>query len=132
MAKILLVEDDASERTALTWLLEKDDHKVRSVHDARLALEILNKEEPFDIAIVDLGLYPSPSNPAVGVQFCRDLNTQAPDLPIIVITGMVSRKDLEERCVGIKNLRGFYPKPLDFMGIRQKVKEITHANRGET
>jgi len=129
MAKILLVEDNPTELRALEWLLGKrDGHDVYIADKDKIAIHIFKEDKPFDIAIIDLGLSPFPNNPEIGFQLCKDLIEQEPELPIIIVTGIVVKEDLEERSKEIKNVRAFYPKPLDFVGIRNKVKEITSHN----
>jgi len=129
MAKILLVEDNPAELIALRVLLgRKDGHEVCTAEGYSLALQIFKEGKPFDIAIIDLELVPGSGNP-IGFQLCEDLIEQEPELPIIIITGLPEKKKLKARSKGIKNVCAFYPKPLDFVELRKKVKEITTHNK---
>jgi len=126
MAKILLVEDNPTELIALEMLLsKKDGHDVCTANEASLALEIFKEEKPFDIAIIDLMLISASGYSGSGFELCQTLIKQDPELPIIIITGVVNEEYLNELSRRIKNVRAFYRKPLNSVGLRKKVKDIT-------
>jgi len=129
MAKILLIEDNPAELIALEMLLsKKDGHDVCTANEVSLALEIFKEEKSFDIAIIDLELIAGSVNP-IGFQLCQYLIEQEPEIPIIIITGLLEQGKLEARSKEIRNVRAFYRKPLDFVGLRKKVTEITSHDK---
>jgi two-component system NtrC family sensor kinase len=78
--KILVVDDDASHRDALTQLLQRDGHEVAAVGDGMAALARLRGPRPgFDVVLADLqmpqlggrGLYEqlAEANPQVARRF---------------------------------------------------------------
>ena len=80
---LLIVEDDASQRTAIVSLIGNGDVKSTAVGTAREALELLSTER-FDCMVLDLGL-PDMTGFAFIEKVKRDLGLV--DLPIIVYTG---------------------------------------------
>jgi PAS domain S-box-containing protein len=82
--EILLVEDNPGDADLIGELLPRDGAVSFEVkHAARLstALELLGAEH-FDLVLLDLGLPDS-----VGLDTVRAVLRQAPDLPIVVVTG---------------------------------------------
>jgi len=52
--RILLVEDDFTQRVLLTVMLKRDGYEVAEVVDANEALSMLNKDKRFDLVICDV------------------------------------------------------------------------------
>lgn len=79
MAQLLIIEDDADIRSALSRALTSRGHGVRSAPDALSALALIDKENP-DLVVLDLGL------PDLdGLQLLRMLRAVNP-VPVIVAT----------------------------------------------
>lgn len=53
MAKILLIDDEASIRAALKEILEYESHEVTALDQAEAALKMLN-EQSFDLIMSDI------------------------------------------------------------------------------
>ncbi|MFE0654436.1 response regulator transcription factor [Streptomyces sp. NPDC059534] len=86
MAKVLLVEDDPSVRSALHRCLSDASYTVRDHGTALGALRAV-LDEPFDVMVLDLGL------PDLdGLEMLRMLRTVS-DIPVVVVT---SRHDERE------------------------------------
>lgn len=84
--RILLVEDDELFRLGLQVRLEREAgiEVVAEAEDGETALE-LAKQQAFDLVLLDIGL------PGLGgVETCRQLKQNQPQLPILVLT---SRSD---------------------------------------
>ncbi len=80
--KILLVEDDELFRLGLRVRLQQElDLEVTAeAEDGETAVE-LSKSQPFDIAVLDIGL------PGLGgVEACRQIRQLCPNLPVLVLT----------------------------------------------
>ncbi|MEZ4408691.1 MAG: response regulator [Polyangiales bacterium] len=88
---LLIVEDDAAQRTAIVSLIGNGDVKSTAVGTAREALELLSTER-FDCMVLDLGL-PDMTGFAFIEKVKRDLGLV--DLPIIVYTGRELSPDEE-------------------------------------
>jgi two-component system response regulator HydG len=79
--RVLLVDDEASTRTALSRLLERTGYDVDAVPDGGAALERLG-EVPPDLVVTDLDM------PVMnGLELLAALRERARDLPVIVVTG---------------------------------------------
>jgi len=84
---LLLVDDDPLIAESLGFLLKK--HYQVMVADSRLkAIESLTKEacSP-DIALIDLGLPPTPHKPDEGFELVKELIAQPGDMKILVLSG---------------------------------------------
>lgn len=91
---ILVVDDDAMNRTLLSKSLEQRGHAVTTAEDGRRALELL-RSEPFDVVLLDV-LMPDVDGYEVLTQMKDDPRLQ--HLPVIMITAL---DDIEStvRCI---------------------------------
>lgn len=92
--RILLVEDDELFRLGLLVRLQKEsDIKiVAEATDGETAIEFVNQHQP-DVVLLDVGL------PGIGgVEACRQIKQQHPDLPVLILTSH-SQKQLIERLI---------------------------------
>lgn len=95
--QILLVEDDELFRLGLSTRLqqEEDLNIAAEAEDGESAIELAN-QKPFDIVVLDVGL------PGIGgVEACRQIKQQQPNLPVLVLTSH-SQKPLIARLVEAK------------------------------
>lgn len=79
---ILIVDDDASLLAMFARVLERAGYAPKSTQNAEHALDWLGEYE-FDSVVTDLSM---PGMP--GLEFIRKARTRAPDVPIVVITGV--------------------------------------------
>ncbi len=91
--RLLLVEDDELLVRRLKPALEQAGYAV-DVADNGIDAQFLGEEEPFDAAILDLGL---PDRP--GLEVLRRWRDQGNDLPVVVLT---ARDAWHERVDGLK------------------------------
>jgi two-component system, NarL family, response regulator len=92
--KILLVEDDELFRLGLQVRLQREPEIEILVEakDGETAIDLV-KQQPFDLVLLDIGL------PGMGgLETCRQLNQDYPQLPILVLTSR-SEKPLIARLV---------------------------------
>ncbi len=91
MAKILIVEDEASLNEAYTIILNKQGHTVTSTSNGLQALEAIKKKAP-DLILLDLRM------PEMdGVEFLENLQptTNYPKIKIIVFSNYDVQKDID-------------------------------------
>lgn len=80
MLRTLLVEDDELFRLGLRMRLQEAGLEVTEAEDGEQAIELANQHQ-LDIVLLDVGL------PGIGgVEACRLLKQQHPNLPILVLT----------------------------------------------
>ena len=80
--KILLVEDDELFRLGLSVRLQKEPDLtiIAEAEDGETAVELAERH-PADLVILDVGL------PGIGgIEACRQLKQQQPNLPVLVLT----------------------------------------------
>ncbi|MFZ9075857.1 MAG: response regulator [Ilumatobacteraceae bacterium] len=87
MATILLVEDDAGIRAALSLALEDEGYEMLQAPDGRTGLAMVAGEHP-DLVLLDLRL-PDIS----GFEVCREIRAKS-NLPIIMVTAQTDTHDL--------------------------------------
>jgi two-component system, chemotaxis family, chemotaxis protein CheY len=81
MAKILIIDDDASIRALLVAILEEENHELREADDGRKGLQMF-REEPADLVITDV-LMPEKD----GVELIMELKEIDPEAKIIAMSG---------------------------------------------
>ena len=80
--RILLVEDDELFRLGLQVRLQQESglQIAAEAEDGETAIELAN-QQPFDVVLMDVGL------PGIGgIEACRQIKQQQPNLPVLVLT----------------------------------------------
>ena len=78
---VLLVDDDATFRKALSRALDRRDHRVEAAGAGSEALTLADHED-FDAAILDLKM------PGMdGIELMHELRSRHADLPVVILTG---------------------------------------------
>jgi len=81
MSNILLVDDEKSVRKTMQTFLQQKQYEVEVAAEADKAIQLL-KDKSFDVAVVDIIL------PRVnGLEVLKQIQTLAPDVQVIIITG---------------------------------------------
>ncbi|TMK58159.1 MAG: response regulator transcription factor [Actinobacteria bacterium] len=124
-ARILLVDDEQSIQTLLSYPLRKDGYHVTSALDGHEALRRF-EEGRFDLVILDLML------PQLnGVEVCRALRSRS-QVPIIMLTAKGSETD---KVAGLEvGADDYITKPFSMREFRSRVKAALRRSRmgGET
>src|SRR3954447_4486544 len=80
--RVLVVDDDPTVSDVVRRYLEQDGCRVRLVGDGLAALDAVAAEVP-DLVVLDLMM------PGIdGLEVCRRLRRQTPDLPIVMLTAL--------------------------------------------
>src|SRR5580658_4573754 len=111
---ILIVEDEASIRDALSKVLQNEKYEVFSAENGREAVEKF-KMKKMDLVVLDLGLPVKD-----GWQTIQWLTRVNPHLPVIIITGRCNQREPAEK-MGAQVLM---EKPLDVPRLLQLIREL--------
>ncbi|MDR3359063.1 MAG: response regulator transcription factor [Bifidobacteriaceae bacterium] len=87
MTDLLLVEDDETQREALSFLLEREGYQVRSVADGGEAMAAFDAREP-ELVLLDLMIPVMP-----GTEVCRRIRLKS-DVPVIMLTAKSDEADV--------------------------------------
>ena len=118
--RILLVDDEQSIQTLLSYPLRKDGYHVTSAQDGREALQRF-EEARFDLVILDLML------PKLdGVEVCRELRSRS-QVPIIMLTAKGSETDKVAGREG--GADDYITKPFSMREFRSRVKAALRRSR---
>src|SRR3954452_12003901 len=119
-ARILLVDDEQSMQTLLSYPLRKDGYHVTGAHDGSEALERFD-EARFDLVILDLML------PKLdGVEVCRHVRSRS-HIPIIMFTAKGSETD---KVAGLEvGADDYITKPFSMREFRSRVKAALRRSR---
>jgi DNA-binding response OmpR family regulator len=119
-ARILLVDDEQSIQTLLSYPLRKDGYHVTSALDGAEALRRF-EEGRFDLVILDLML------PHLnGVEVCRQLRSRS-QVPIIMLTAKGSETD---KVAGLEvGADDYITKPFSMREFRSRVKAALRRSR---
>jgi DNA-binding response OmpR family regulator len=112
-ARILLVDDEESIQTLLTYPLRKEGYEVVSARDGSEALERF-AEDHFDLVVLDLML------PGLdGIEVCRRMRARS-QVPIIMLT---ARDDEFDKVLGLEiGADDYVTKPFSVREFRSRVK----------
>ncbi|HVY78608.1 MAG TPA: response regulator transcription factor [Solirubrobacterales bacterium] len=118
--RILLVDDEQSIQTLLSYPLRKDGYHVTSAQDGREALQRF-EEARFDLVILDL-MMPKLN----GVEVCRELRSRS-QVPIIILTAKGSETD---KVAGLEvGADDYITKPFSMREFRSRVKAALRRSR---
>ena len=119
-ARILLVDDEQSIQTLLSYPLRKDGYHVTSALDGGEALQRF-EEGRFDLVILDLML------PRLdGVEVCREMRSRS-QVPIIMLTAKGSETD---KVAGLEvGADDYITKPFSLREFRSRVKAALRRSR---
>ncbi len=84
MAKILLVDDEASIVSVLSSLFKIEGHEVTSTLSGEEARDFIGKE-PFDLLLSDISM-----TPVNGMELLRLAHDKAPSMPVIMLTAFAT------------------------------------------
>ncbi len=112
-ARILLVDDEQSIQTLLSYPLRRDGYEVVQVSDGRQALDRF-EEEPFDLVVLDLML------PKIdGLEVCRRLRSHS-SVPIIMLT---AKSEEIDKVVGLElGADDYITKPFSLREFSSRIK----------
>jgi DNA-binding response OmpR family regulator len=124
-ARILLVDDEQSVQTLLSYPLRKEGYHVTSALDGREALDRF-AEGRFDLVILDLMLPKLDGVPFDGVEVCRQLRRRS-QVPIIMLTAKGSETD---KVAGLEvGADDYITKPFSMREFRSRVRAALRRSR---
>ena len=115
MKHAVIVDDNDSFLRFLSFYFAREDFKVTSTTQGRELLGILRMGRP-DVVLLDRNL-PDWD----GMALCRKIKTHFKDIPVLMFTGEIEEKGLEETA------DDFLPKPFPIDLLLSKVKDICHC-----
>ncbi len=112
-ARILLVDDEQSIQTLLSYPLRKEGYEVVQATDGRQALDRF-EEQPFDLVVLDLML------PRIdGLEVCRRLRSKS-SVPIIMLT---AKSEEIDKVVGLElGADDYITKPFSLREFSSRIK----------
>jgi DNA-binding response OmpR family regulator len=112
-ARILLVDDEQSIQTLLSYPLRKEGYDVVHATDGRQALDRF-EEQPFDLVVLDLML------PKIdGLEVCRQLRSRSA-VPIIMLT---AKSEEIDKVVGLElGADDYITKPFSLREFSSRIK----------
>jgi len=119
-ARILLVDDEQSIQTLLSYPLRKEGYDVVQATDGRQALDRFD-EQAFDLVVLDLML------PKVdGLEVCRRLRNRS-SVPIIILT---AKSEEIDKVVGLElGADDYITKPFDLEEFLARVQAVLRRAR---
>jgi DNA-binding response OmpR family regulator len=124
-ARILLVDDEQSVQTLLSYPLRKEGYQVTPALDGREALDRF-AEGRFDLVILDLMLPRLDGVPLDGVEVCRQLRKRS-RVPIIMLTARGSEAD---KVAGLEvGADDYITKPFSMREFRSRVRAALRRSR---
>jgi signal transduction histidine kinase/ActR/RegA family two-component response regulator len=127
--RILLAEDNGTNRLVVTRMLERMGHRVDSVSNGREAAEAV-QSFPYDLVLMDM-MMPEMDGLAA-TQAIRSLPTAAAKVPVVGLTANVLTTD-EDACRAA-GMNGFLTKPVTSDRLAEAIAQIigTHAEANRT
>ena len=125
--RLLLVDDDPLITESLAFVLAPD-FEIACARDRQSAVAAVREMPgPPDLALIDLGLPPSPHLPNEGFKLIGDLLAHAPDVRIVVLTGQNEESNARRaRALGAADL---VPKPCEPDDLRTLLKKVLSSGK---
>ena len=120
LPSLLIVDDDSLIRDSLRLALS-DNFEVHLAENRKQAVNLLRAmETPPRLALVDLGLPPTPHRPTEGFRLIGELLAYSPDIKIIVLSGQ--DEDSNARHARTLGATDFIAKPCSPEGIKAQLQ----------
>ena len=120
MAKIVVMDDEASVRNVLEIALKRAGHEVITYEDAAPALAEVNWDE-IDLVLTDLVM------PTPGDQFVLILQQEDVDVPVMVLSAHLTDARVEYlRELGVTRIM---EKPFEIKALLESVREMLEKGR---
>ena len=117
MAKIILMEYDATTRQAYAMMLRSAGHTVQEAVDGREGIQLV-KDDQFDVAILDL-MMPERD----GIEVLRFIKHQCPDLKTLIVSSSVDFLPI----VGGLGADRLLPKPISSQQLIDTICELMES-----
>jgi DNA-binding response OmpR family regulator len=123
VARVLVVDDDTTVAEVVVGYLERAGHAVVSVADGPSALDAVRTAPP-DLIVLDLML------PGVdGLEVCRRVRAEHPDLPVIMLTALGEEED---RIAGLEvGADDYVTKPFSPRELALRVDSVLRRTRND-
>jgi len=115
--KILILEDNPTNRTIICRQLEKLGHQVEAVENGRQGF-LLATTKHYDLFICDI-MMPQWD----GFQFIEAMTVASPDLPVVVVSASMNLEDLRERLQPYNNVSAILTKPVKIDELSQVIEK---------
>ena len=125
-ASVLIADDDPSISRALSFLMQREGHDVRTVADGEQALAAIERRRP-DVVLLDL-MMPKGN----GYEVCRTLraNRTYDDIRIVMLTAKGGEAD--QRVGMALGADAYISKPFAIGEVVSCVKDVLARRRGRT
>ena len=122
--KLLIIDDDDEIRTQLTWALNTD-YEILQADSRTSALKLFHGQHP-QVALLDLGLPPHPSDAREGFAILSEMLHDDPLIKVIIVTGQGERNiAMEAIGAGAFDL---LIKPIDLDELKFILKRSCHVS----
>lgn len=121
MARILVVDEDATTRRVIRVLLEGAGHEVVEAEDGRKGLQSMGREVP---ALVITELYMDGMD---GIEFLQAIRERWPDEPVLVMARGGPTMDRIMKIAQLLGASGLLSKPIVQESLLEQVGEILTA-----
>ena len=118
---VLVVEDEVLIRMAVADHLRHCGYKVAEAGSAAEAQELILSGLKVDLVFSDITM----PGALDGIGLTQWLATHAPDVPVILTSGVTSSLDAAKRAC--TNIRALMPKPYDYDGVVTRIRAALSA-----
>jgi len=124
VSRVLVVDDDPTVSDVVRRYLERDDHEVELAADGAGALAAAAARCP-DLVVLDLMM------PGIdGLEVCRRLRAQRPDLPVVMLTALGEESD---RVLGLElGADDYVTKPFSPRELVLRIRSVLRRAAGPT
>ena len=119
---LLVVDDEANFLVLMDRILSLEGYRVTVAHGSEQALRLLDRQEAFDLAILDIKMHA-----ISGIELLAEIKKRTPSTQVVMVTGYPTDSNRDE-CIKF-GAASYLTKPFELTELKGVLRLLAEAPR---